>query len=89
MTRNFRFNTRTIAITGACLALSTLPLAAMEFGELDANGDGAVSYGEMLLMVPNMTEEAFVGLDSNADQVIDPDEFGAAIDAGTLPMTDG
>jgi len=80
---------RHIALAGALFAMASLPAAALSMDELDANADGAVSYGEMLVVVPSMTEVVFVAMDTNGDAMIDADELAAAQEAGTLPATDG
>ncbi|MGV6811053.1 MAG: hypothetical protein ACWA47_02305 [Brevirhabdus sp.] len=80
---------RHVALGGALLLAAALPSGALTFEELDANGDGMISYGEMLVSVPSLTEEAFVSMDANGDQLIDPDELTAAMEAEILPPSDG
>lgn len=75
---------RTIALaTAAALAA---PAAFAQMTELDADGDGLVSYEEMLAAVPTVTEETFSAIDTNGDGTLDADEYAAAEEAGTLPM---
>lgn len=74
---------RILAIAAAGLVFGT---AASAMEALDTNGDGVVSYEEMLAAVPTVTEEAFITIDTNGDGTLDADEYAAAEAAGTLPM---
>lgn len=75
-------------LTGTALALTFAAPAALAEGmaALDTNGDGLVSYEEMLAAVPEISEETFAAIDTNADGTVDADEYATAETAGTLPM---
>ncbi len=53
---------------------------------LDTDGDGMVSYTEMLMAMPEMTEAEFMALDANADGLLDVDELAAAEEAGLITI---
>ena len=65
------------------------PAAFADLSELDTNGDGMITFDEMLAAVPTVTEENFLAIDTNGDGTVDADEYAAAEAAGTLPMQDG
>ncbi|MEE9427361.1 MAG: hypothetical protein V3V25_04355 [Paracoccaceae bacterium] len=65
------------------LGLSTTALFAQTI--VDADGDGLLSYAEMLTALPDLTEETFVAMDTNEDGLIDADELTAAREAGLVP----
>ena len=71
----------TIAFTAALFA-TALSVSAMT---LDADGDGSVSFEEMLAVYPATTEEVFAAIDTDADGVINEAELSAAVDAGIVP----
>ena len=74
-------------LAGAFALAGSMALADM--AELDTDGDGLMSFEEMIAAVPTVSEETFTTLDSNADGTLDPEEYAAAEAAGTLPPTDG
>lgn len=51
---------------------------------LDGDGDGMVSYTELLMAMPDITEAEFQALDANADGMLDNDELTIAKDAGLI-----
>lgn len=69
--------------TAMMIALSATTLSAQ--AEMDSDGDGVLSYNEILAAHPTMTEETFVTIDANADGVVDADELKVANEAGLLP----
>lgn len=50
----------------------------------DTDGSGAWSLEELRALWPDMTDETFVDVDSNADGSVDAAELSAAIEAGKL-----
>jgi hypothetical protein len=60
--------------------------AALGQAEIDTDGDGMVSYTELLLVMPDMTEDDFVALDVNEDGMLDAEEFAAAEEAGLITL---
>ncbi len=72
-----------IAVTAAvALSLSALAVSAQT---LDADGDGMVSFDEMLAVYPDTTQDAFSAIDANADGLVDEAELAAAREAGLVP----
>lgn len=74
-----------IPLAAGLLAAST---AVAEMAEVDQNGDGVASYEEIATVYPDVTEEAFDGMDANGDGSLDPDEMMAAQEAGLLPKAE-
>ncbi len=72
------------AVAAATLIAAT---GAFAMDTLDANGDGLVTFDELLAAVPTATEESFVAIDTNGDGALDPDEYAAAEADGTLPVS--
>lgn len=66
------------------LTLATVTLLAAtgahaaEFVDVDTNVDGYLSFEEVIVAMPEMTEDAFKAVDINLDGLVDPDEFAAA-----------
>jgi hypothetical protein len=67
------------AILGAGAALAQVET-------IDTDGDGMVSYTELLLVMPDMTEDDFTALDVNEDGMLDAEEFAAAEEAGLITL---
>lgn len=65
------------------LGLSATTLSAQE--AMDADGDGLLSYAEMLVAIPDLTEDTFVTMDVNEDGAIDAEELAAGREAGLIP----
>ena len=77
----------TMTLAGlTALALSTTAFANTE---IDTDGDGLMSMGELQAAYPTLSEDLFAAMDANGDGMIDADEFTAAQDAAVLPVTDG
>jgi len=77
-----------LLITAATFGLSAAPLSAQN-AEIDVNGDGMYSYPELLVVLPDMTEDEFTVLDASGDGLLDADEIAAGTEAGLLPAMDG
>jgi Ca2+-binding EF-hand superfamily protein len=71
--------------TAAVLALTVSATAMSAQSEMDTDGDGLLSYNELLAVNPELTEEAFGAIDTNSDGAVDADELKAAQEAGLLP----
>lgn len=68
-------------------ALTTIGLATTAIAEVsleDADGNGTISYAEMLVAYPELTEEAFVVLDLDESGELSEDEIKAAMESGAL-----
>lgn len=64
-----------LAASGAAFAQDTM----------DADGDGAISFEEMLAAYPATTEEDFAKVDTDGDGAVSADELAAAQEAGLVP----
>lgn len=71
--------------TATIIALTVAASAVTAQSEIDADGDGLLSYNELLAAYPAMTEENFVAIDTNSDGAVDADEMKMATDSGLLP----
>ena len=80
--------TKTAVLGATAMTLTaTLAFAQGVDPALDANADGMLSYTELTVGYPDMTEDGFTAMDTNGDGLLDADEVTAAVDAGTLkPM---
>ncbi|MEM0946590.1 MAG: hypothetical protein AAGK37_04230 [Pseudomonadota bacterium] len=76
-------------LAAAAIAVTLPATGAFAMDTLDANGDGLVTYDELLAAVPTVTEESFVAIDTNGDGALDADEYAAAEADGTLPVSGG
>lgn len=50
----------------------------------DTDGDGVYSMEELMVVYPELTEDVFGTIDTNADGAVDADELAAAQEAGVL-----
>ncbi|EPX78979.1 EF-hand domain-containing protein [Litoreibacter arenae] len=75
--------TALIALTTATVMGTMTASAAV--ADLDSDGDGVVSFTEMLAVYPTMTEEGFAAVDTNGDGVVDEEELTAATEGGLIP----
>lgn len=73
--------TRIPLILAAAFA-GTAAIAAVE----DADGDGMISFAEVIAAYPAVTEETFTELDTDGDGMLTPEEVAAAEAAGLLPQ---
>ncbi|MDJ1009357.1 MAG: hypothetical protein QNJ13_16195 [Paracoccaceae bacterium] len=74
-----------ILVLGGAFAATMASAATLE--EMDANADGMVTFDELLVVMPDVTEEAFTLADANQDGMIDAGEFSTAQDSGILPAS--
>ncbi|MEJ6388940.1 hypothetical protein [Gymnodinialimonas ulvae] len=76
------------AIAVACAVAAVVGGSSLAMGqaeEVDSDGDGMVSFAELLTLMPALTEQEFQALDANADGLLSTDEVGAAEAAGLIP----
>ena len=80
-----------MAKTGSALALAMLAgmAVAQDVATLDTNADGAVSFPELIVAYPDLTEEGFSAMDSNGDGLLDAEELTAAVEGGLIAPTEG
>lgn len=75
---------KTLILTLAAASLATSVFAMGNKAELDANGDGVLSFAELLAGYPALTEETYGTMDANSDGAVDAEELAAAEDAGLI-----
>jgi len=81
MTQLFVTTSATVVV-GAALAVAAL--ATEERQDLDANGDGLLSFAELLLAYPALTAAVYGTMDTNDDGAVDSAELKAAQNAGLI-----
>ncbi len=74
-----------IALIGGAMLATYAVGQSDETVEMDADGDGLVSYTELLMVMPDVTEDEFAALDANADGGLDATELAVAVEAGLIP----
>ncbi|WP_417719216.1 hypothetical protein [Salipiger sp.] len=52
---------------------------------LDRNGDGWVTFDEIQRVLPQISTDTYIWMDSDGDSLLDYEELEAARKAGTLP----
>lgn len=72
----------------APIALSLLLVSTPALFAQDADGDGLVTFEELVAAHPEVTEETFAAADTNVDGTLDEEELAAAREAGLIPMAD-
>jgi len=75
-----------IALVVSAVALTATAHAMTMDPAADLNGDGVYSMDEMKAILPDLTEDTFVVVDTNEDGLIDEDELAAATEAGVFPV---
>lgn len=56
---------------------------------LDANGDGMMSFPELLAGYPELAEDTFTTMDQNGDGLLDAVEISDGIAAGLIAPSEG
>ncbi len=64
-----------------------LPAMGTAATEVDADGDGMLTFAVVQAVYPEMTVDQFNQVDANADGMLDDEEVQAARDAGMMPQT--
>lgn len=75
---------RRAAIGAILVAMFAAPAFAITVADVDTDGDSLVSFAEMAVMYPDLTEEAFGEIDTSDDSFVDETELAAALEAGTI-----
>jgi hypothetical protein len=65
-------------------ALIAAPAFALTVSDVDTDGDSLISFTEMVVMYPELTEEAFGEVDTGDDSFVDEAELTAALEAGVI-----
>ncbi|WP_255449565.1 hypothetical protein [Shimia ponticola] len=69
----------------AAIGLTATAYAMTMDETVDANGDGVYSLEELQAVLPDLTEDTFIVVDTNEDGLIDEAEFAVASEAGIFP----
>ncbi len=77
-----------VSIAALLSSLLALPAFAMPT-DLDVDGDGLASLAELQTKYPEVSEDLFLEIDTDADGFINDDELVAAVDAELLPASAG
>jgi len=72
-------------IFAAVAALGVTISSSSAMSAMDADGDGVLSFTEMLAVMPLLTVAKYRNIDTNADGNVDTGEFAAAQTAGLVP----
>ncbi len=77
---------KTLTLTiGGLIAATMASAATLE--DADSNADGLVTFDELLVVAPDVSEETFRLADANEDGMIDAEEFATAQETGLLPAS--
>ena len=74
---------RRLAIAIAA-ALFAVPVVALTVSDVDTDGDNLISFAEMMVLYPDLTEEAFADVDTSDDEFVDGDELASALESGLI-----
>ncbi|HEY8593897.1 MAG TPA: EF-hand domain-containing protein [Devosiaceae bacterium] len=69
-----------ILATLGVLACGTAAFAdEVDFAQVDANGDGAISYDELAAALPDVTQDQFNAADADQNGSLSTDEYAALV----------
>ena len=74
-----------IVLTLGALSAFAVAQANAQTVVADVDGNGVYSMEELVAAFPELTEEVFKAVDTDADGALSPDELKAAQDAGNIP----
>lgn len=77
--------TKIAAALFTALAMGGAATVASAQASMDTDGDGAYSLTELQAAFPDLTEEAFIAIDTSGDGMVDEAELKVAQDGGLLP----
>lgn len=75
---------RRAALGAIAVAMFAAPAFALMVSDVDTDGDGLISFTEMTVKYPDLTEDVFGEIDASADGFVDETELAAALSAGTI-----
>lgn len=75
---------RRAAIGAILVAMFAAPAFAITVADVDSDGDSLVSFAEMTVKYPDLTEVAFGEIDTSDDSLVDETELAAALEAGMI-----
>lgn len=70
---------------GALLATSVAFAAHAMSAQIDTDGDGKASFDELQKVFPEITEDVFLEIDTNADGLVDDEEMAIAVESEMIP----
>ena len=74
---------RRVAVGAMLAALFAAPTLAA-ISDYDTNGDNLVSFDEMIVAYPDLTEDLFAQIDTSTDGLVDEAELTAALEANLI-----
>lgn len=75
---------RVATIGAIVVAMFAAPAFALTVSDVDTDGDSLVSFAEMAVKYPDLSEEAFGEIDTSDDSYVDESELAAALEAGVI-----
>lgn len=75
---------RRAALGTIVVAMFAAPVFALTVADVDTDGDSLVSFAEMTVKYPDLTEETFGEIDTSDDNFVDEAELASALEAGTI-----
>ncbi|AHD02226.1 hypothetical protein [Leisingera methylohalidivorans] len=75
---------RRAAVGTMMAALIAAPAFALTVSDVDTDGDSQISFTEMAVMYPDLTEAAFGEVDTSGDSLVDEAELAAALETGMI-----
>ncbi|XHY16736.1 hypothetical protein SuNHUV7_15270 (plasmid) [Pseudoseohaeicola sp. NH-UV-7] len=75
---------RRVAVGTMMAALIAAPAFALTVSDVDTDGDSQISFTEMAVKYPDLTEEAFGAVDTSGDTLVDEAELAAALESGMI-----
>lgn len=75
---------RRAAVGAMVAALFAAPAFALSVSDVDTDGDSLISYTEMSVTYPDLSEDTFGEIDTNGDDFVDETELAAALEAGVI-----
>ncbi|SUZ33539.1 hypothetical protein ROE7235_03311 [Roseibaca ekhonensis] len=75
---------RRTAVGAMLVALFAAPAFALTVSDVDTDGDSLVSFTEMSVFYPDLSEGLFEEIDTSNDMLVDESELTAALEAGTI-----
>lgn len=73
----------TVATLFGLAAAGTAMAQGLEFNSLDADGSGEISFEELQVVLPNVTQDDFAILDVDGSGGLSEDEFAVLLQAPT------
>ena len=70
----------------ACAGLTAAVVAEEGTVEVDRNGDGYMTLGEVQAVFPQITPGVFASVDANKDGALDDEEMVAGQEKGLIPV---